>query len=659
MAHTAHADFETRSACDLRVAGVRRYVEHPTTGIWCLAWRLDDGPVQLWHPGEPEPEALLEHVLLRGRVVAHNAGFERAVWNTLLPQWPKLKIQQMDCTMARAQALGLPAGLDMLSQALGLKITKDREGYALMMRMCRPRAMNGDEPVWWNEADKVRRLGEYCRTDVEVECLVDEALPALSATERRVWELDQAINDRGVRLDIPLAEHAVSVVAEARRRANDRMWLITEGAVQKTTETAKVVRFLNARGIACESVAKGEVEELVLKSQVLGDPVAEEVITLRRAASKTSNDKYKAMVNSVSADGRGRGYLAYNAAATGRWAGRLIQPQNLPRVDPDRDAPDVERTLQLLGWHRSPADTVDALDMLTGNALEALSKCLRAMIVAPAGRRFYGGDFSNIEGRLNAWMAGEQWKLDAFYDYDANRGHDLYKLAYAKSFDVAPESVDKDQRQIGKVQELALGFQGSVGALHSMAANYGVKLDDDRAAEIVAAWRFANPKIVEFWWALQDAAVEATASPGTIAEAGAVKYIAANGFLFCRLPSGRVMAYSTPRLVERVTRAGRKAWSVEYDGLDQVTNRWGPQRLYGGLQCNNVVQGTARDVMVEAMFRAEAKGYPVVLTVHDELLCERATGSAAELQAIMSELPAWAQGLPLAAAAWEDVRYVK
>lgn len=663
----AHIDFETRSTVDLKKAGAWRYSRDASTQIICMAWRIGDGKIEVWKPGLPFPGALFDHVASGGRVISHNAPFEYVIWNNVLAPAtgaPQLRIEQLDCTMARAMSLALPATLEQAAMALGVRVQKDMEGRGLMMRMCKPRGydQNG-QAIWLEDALSIDRLTRYCETDVAAECEVDAALPRLSPAERRVWELDQRINGRGVMLDIPLVTAAQAAVKEASRRADERMWWLTDGDVKRCTETAKIVAWLNKRGVPCESVAKGEVEEIVLASKVIGDATAEEVIRLRRAAGKSSTAKFNAMLDSCGHDGRVRGTLQYHAASTGRWGGRLIQPQNLPRVDPDRDLPDVMRALDLLSAGKAAAEVVDGLDLLTGDTLGTLSRCLRAMLIAAPGKIFVGGDFSNIEGRVNAWLAGESWKVEAFRDFDAGTGHDLYKLAYARAFGKTPEEVTKAERQIGKVMELALGYQGGVGAFQTMAGGYGIKVTDERADELKRAWRNAHPHIVKSWWALQDASLEAVSSPGiTVRLLGnRVAYHAANGFLFCQLPSLRVLAYANPRIVQVETPKGDIRHQVEFDGVDSVTKKWGPQRLYGGLGCENIVQAVARDIMVEAMRRIDSE-YPVVLTVHDELLSEVDEGLgdvSGQYARRMSELPAWAAGLPVAAQAWTDKRYVK
>jgi DNA polymerase bacteriophage-type len=697
---SAHFDLETRSTVDLKKAGAFRYFEHPLTEIICMSWRIGDhGPVNRWRPGDEDPYELLRHVETGGRMVGHNVGFDRRGWNVKAPEhWPRISIEQSDCTMARGLALGLPASLDQLGRALKTPMRKDADGHRLMMQMCKPRRTDADGAVvWWDDEERVERLQAYCDQDVETETDVDRSIPALSAEERRVWELDQRINDRGVMIDTASVTRALAVVEEALKRADDRMWWLTDGEVKKCSEAAKVVKWLNGRGIPATSVAKGEIEEIVLATSILGDETAEEVIRLRRAAARTSTAKFKAMLNSVCADSRVRGSLAYHGAATGRWAGRIIQPQNFLRFDAE-DLPDVMMILDLLGLPRSAGEIVDAIEAIIGPPLESVAKTMRAMLAAAPGRKFVSGDFANIEGRGAAWIADEHWKLEAFRDYDRGVGFDLYNLSYARSFgmDVAAMPKKSFMRQIGKVQELALGYQGSVGAYITMAATYLIKPAQVAAAAktavspeewfavattysddmsrgldqetwtgikiVVNAWRAAHPNIVQAWWDLQDAAIEAVGHPGLKVPVlqGRVTYLAANGFLYCRLPSGRVICYAMPRLIRTETETGRVKLQVEYDAVDSYTKRWGPQRLYGGLQFNNVVQGLARDKLVSSMFRLEDAGYPLVLTVHDDNTSEvdEMFGSAAEYGAIMAEPDEWCPTMPVAVQAWEGARWV-
>ena len=681
----AHLDIETRSTCDLKTAGLYRYFEDPETEVLCVRWRIGDGPVGEWRKGGPFPTGLnllADHIAAGGIVAGHNIAFDREGWNTRVAYdlgCPRIRVEQTDCTMSRAAALSLPQSLEQAGKALGLSIKKDVEGHRVMMRMCKPKKVHPDGRVEWNETpEQLARLSEYCAQDVLAECAIDAAVPQLSPSEKRLWALDQKINARGVMLDMPMVDKALAVAERAALAASEQVYELTDGAVQRTTETAKIVKWLNDRGIPTSSIAKGEQEELLVRADLFDDPLARQVIELRRASAKSSVAKYRAMQRSVCKDGRVRGTLNFHGASTGRWAGRLIQPQNLPRIG---DAgPDVEDLHAILAAY--DADEAFAVCQLNfDNPLDVLSKALRSMLIAAPGHKLIGGDYSNIEGRVNAWLAGEHWKVEAFADFDAGVGVDLYVLAYAKAFGVATDAVDKSLRQQGKVMELALGYQGGVRAFQKMAAGYGMIVSDERADELKVAWREAHPAIVKTWYALQDAAIHAVKNPGMKVPCldGKIIYRVANNILWCRLPSGRPLAYVAPWIESGQCREchglgqvededcaacwgrGQVKERVAFHGQNSATKKWQKNALYGGLQCENVVQAIARDILAEGMFRLEDAGYPLVLTVHDENICEvpDGFGSPEELAELMSIVPTWAEGLPVAVSAWEDKRYVK
>lgn len=709
-----HIDFETASTVDLTKAGAYVYAESPTTRVWLMSYSWDGALIYRWRPGHPDPAQLLEHVRNGLPVVVHKAEFERVIWNIVLRghyglrHWPELRIEQMDCTLSRAAAMSLPLSLDELTAVLGLEQQKDMQGAALMKKMAKPRRVHEDGRIdWWEEPGYLDRLGDYCDQDIRAEFAADQALPALSPHERAVWELDQRINDRGIPVDIDMAMRAVDVVEAAKKRADKRMAEITGHAVTKCSQTANLVAWINSRGIVCDSVRKGAQDDLVFISSVMGDDNVKQALELRRSSNKSSTAKYKKTLDCVCADGRMRHLLQYHGAGPGRWAGRLVQPQNYPRVDHERDGALVEFVVNALRAGMSARDTLDMIEMGTGDPLVALSKALRGTFYASEGRRFLGGDFANIEGRVNAWIANEDWKTEAFRQYDAGVGPDLYKLAYSRSFGKPVEEVGKGQeRQIGKVQELALGYQGGVGAFITMGDTYNVKTYDlvapvqaaagaekwdttairyEKATDkhglpedewtavkiIVTNWRAAHPNIVQSWWDLKDAAIEAVSSPGRVVPcySGRVRYVCADNWLYCQLPSGRVLAYAAPwieqSVVVLVNKDGeefeRVEHTVKFYGRDSVTKQWRVKALYGGLQCENIVQATARCLLDRAMLRLEAAGYPIVLTVHDEILVEleKEYGSVDEFTRLMSVVPDFCYGLPVVVSAWEDERYVK
>lgn len=714
--YAAHIDFETRSPTDLRKSGAYRYAEDPNTGTWCMSWRIGvDGPVNRWHPGDPDPQPLLNHVASGGTVVAHNAAFERAIWNRVVrvryaPHWPKLWLQQQDCTMARAAAVAHPQKLDTLCRVAGADHVKDQEGAALMMKMARPRGWNNDGTIiWWDSEENKQRLGEYCDTDVLTESSVDEKIPPLTDSEKQVWMFDQTINDRGINIDVQAAAQCAELVEFAKKKADSLMRRITSRQVPRCSNDAKMVAWINSHGLDFDTVKKGVTDDIIFMAGLKKKQEVIDAIKLRAASKKTSTAKYKAMLACVCEDGRIRGLLNYHGASTGRWAGRLVQPQNFPRVDYDMEGVKFEWLQHMFHSDMETKDIYERISAVYGenSVLVILSRALRSMICAPEGKQLIGGDFSNIEGRKNAWLAGEEWKLQAFQDYDDGVGQDLYKLAFSKSMNVPVEEVDDWGRQVGKVQELACGYQGSIGAYVSMADNYGITPYDfsgpvyeTTAAEvwdmtasmyegsrnkyglqekewtaikiIVDGWRKANSKIVESWWEYQDAAIEAAAAPGHAIKCanGRVTYFSDGRCLWCVLPSGRMLCYSAPE-VEReeytYMRDGeeRQGWrrKVTFWGMDGTTKQWRKNSLYGGLQCENIVQAASRDLMVDRMVAIEAAGYPIVLTVHDEIVAEtpldRSDLNAPHFEQLMSVKPSWAEGLPLSVKAWEHERYVK
>lgn len=715
MLDKAHLDFETKSTTDLLKSGVHRYVEDPNTDAWGFSWRLGTGLVYQWRPGSPDPIALLEHIARGGVVVAHNAAFERWLWNGVIrrrhcPHWPILRIEQQDCTMARAAAIAHPQKLENLALVLHCTQQKDIVGHNLMLKMCRPRKYHPSGYIeWWDDPKDVNRLMQYCDQDIRTEDEVDTKLPPLTAYELKVWQFDQVVNDRGINFDVNAITKCVEMVGMAKKSADSAMRHLTERAVPKCTTDAKIIDWIQGRGIDCTTVKKSVQDDLIFMGDLANDPLVRQVIELRKSAKKTSTAKYAAMLKCICSDGRIRGLLNYHGASTGRWAGRLVQPQNFPRVM-DKDAPAIIRWMHEMLELYSAKDVFDCIVMIYGPdyPLKLLSLALRSMIKASPGKKLVGGDFANIEGRINAWFANAQWKIQAFREYDAGTGPDLYKLAAAKTFGTKVEEVDEILRQIGKVEELSLGYQGSIGAFINMGDNYGLNPYDvsnpimcattpvqwDAVAQqyesaknknslrekewtalkvTVDNWREANAEIVQLWWDLQDAAIEAVAAPGQVVSCarGRVSYYSDERCLWNILPSGRILCYSAPTVrtseVEYVCKytgetKTRIKKTVHFWGRNSETTQWEESSLYGGLQCENVVSGTARDVMVDRQFAAEERGYPLILTVHDELLTEPpddALYSAGELQQIMSILPHFTPGLPLAAKAWEDKRYIK
>lgn len=745
-------DFETRSVLPIKKVGAYKYCEHITTSVVCASYKLPGQPLRRWKPGDPYPSDLMLHVTHGGRVVAHNAAFERQVWNKVwcrqLPldfPFPELAIRQMSCTMVRSFACNLPGKLDQLLKLLGGP-QKDMAGHAAMLRVSKPKRIDKvTGAITWNDDPVLlNTVYTYCDDDVYGEEYANNVLPELTPDEEELYYLDQEMQDAGVPRNQQFIDRAVELVEYATEKAHEEIWVLTGGAVEKATKIKDLVAWLNGRGVVADSMRAGDRTRLLALASDLGDDDAGEAIELRATTAKTSTAKYKALQGMMCRDGCVHGTTQFlGAQQTGRWAGRLSQDQNYPRVSDDYEADAVAYVVGVTSDATIPIHEAYEMIELLGppnlangdkqhglSTLAWMAKSLRSTIATyNEGTLMVGGDFSNIEGRVNAWLAGEAWKLQAFIDYDNGVGPDLYKLAVAKAFALLVDAITKPQRQIGKVMELACGYQGGVGAFVTMVATYLLKLPDlaraiydttpadvwdataakyDHATDkhdldawiwtavkiAVTGWRKANVAIVQSWWTVQDAAIEAVDRPGVpvYMYGGKANYISDGHFLYCHLPSGRVIMYAQPHidtlLEERIWNGTQYIdvdglWPWELDALVasgyKVTTRrrkgvrfyglsntkqWVKKALYGGYQVENIVQAASRDFMSSAMRRAIEYGYRMRLTVHDELLTTvpfSAQGDRyeAHFKWLMMQRPPWAQDCPVTATTWSGQVYTK
>lgn len=658
-----HIDFETRSNVDLKKTGVHVYAADESTDVWCMAYAIDDGPVELWTPDDlflPFPESLLNPESLDVQIYAHNAAFELAIWNGCMTRrygWPALPTHLVHCTMALAYAMALPGSLENAASALGLAMGKDKEGHRLMMQMSGPRRIEKDGTlIWWDDDARKQRLYEYCKQDIVVERELEKRLMKLPAVERELWLLDQEINNRGVYIDLPAVNAAIALVEYEKERLDKEMEIATGGRVAACSQVAELTRWIQEHGIEIDGLAKADVAALLEGTTALPDAVRR-ALELRREAAKSSTAKLKSMAQAVSADSRVRGIFQYHGASTGRWAGRRIQPQNLPR--PTISQKDIEYAIGVM-VSLPTKEAAETLNFMYGSAMQTISDCLRGMITAAPGHDLIAADFSAIEARVLAWLAGQDDVLAIF------KGHGkIYEHAAAGIYGKRMEDVTKDERQIGKVAVLALGYQGGVGAFQTMARGYGVKITDERADEIKYAYRQSNQHIVRYWYALEDAAKAAVRNPGKIFTAGAqgreVRFKKSGSFLFCRLPSGRCLTYPYARAVEKETKIGFKE-VLSYKTTDSLTKKWEESDSYGGLLSENVTQAVARDLLASAMLLLNQRGYIIPpMHVHDEIVCEvpEGFGSVEEMETLITEPPVWAKDCPIAAEGWRGKRYRK
>lgn len=970
-----YLDFETRSGLELPDVGADQYLAHPWADIWCLGYAVGDAPVQVVSHPYDVMEVANEIALSGKRIVAHNAVFEYLVWNYILD--PKyfagpLPPARFECTMAAGYAMSLPGSLDDLSAALGIEAKKDMAGSRLAKQMSKPRRIDeAGHPIWWDEPEKLQRLMTYCAQDIEVVREIHRRLVPLSDYERRTWIMDFGINRRGVYTDQPAIQCASSIVAQEQGAEMGKLFQLTGGLVHGPSEVKKLTEWIQAQGVEIPGLAKQDVIDTLSTDDLPAH--VREALTIRQNYAKTSTAKLGKMRHCAGTDGRVRGILQYHASSTGRWGGRMIQPQNLPRPTiSQEEIDDIIDRLQTA----TPEEAAAYIKVFHGPPIARVADCLRGMLRAAPGKQLYVGDFANIEGRVLAWLAGEDWKVQAFRDFDEGKGDDLYLLAAARIFHKPVTVFNKKspERQIGKVAELACiaegsrvltdkglvaiekvttdmkvwdgvdfvphegvvyrgikevqrydgltatkdhlvwtegapgpvpfelaasrgsrllrsgsggrsirtsanhsigtsiyervdaricrnrvrglrrvpmdisreldngekqrvpgvlpatgcshlvdearncdetavyqpqrqgvpelwrardsiqirfrprggamdtesfrarsvqrnrphrqrralrtgkfdvldagrakqehsaehglcyrcgmgaeepvcraydesfttsralsarcptdgvsssvreekglaphsatpprarvydivnagprhrftvenilvhncGYQGGVGAFQTMAHTYGVKVSDIEADQIKKAWRSAHPKIQQYWWDLESAAIRAVETPGVVFRVRSVAFAVRGSFLWCQLPSGRRLCYPYPTLEDKDTPWGEVKPQVVYKTVDDRTRQWGRTSTYGGKLAENITQAVARDILVDRMHDLELHGWNIVLHVHDEIVAEDTPDrDLAEYLGVMRKQPHWAPDLPLAVEGLAGTRYKK
>ena len=630
-----YVDTETFNEAPITV-GTARYCE--SVELMVISWAVDDGPIEVLDltAGADYPPSFADAWWRADCVVAHNAFFDRSVLATKGIARP---LSQWHCTQAQALAHSLPGSLDKLSAIYNLgDAAKDKEGKQLIQLFCKPRpktskirrATRETHPTEW------QKFLDYAGQDIVALRALHKKLPTWNCTaaEREAWLLNQEINDRGFLIDQDLATAAIATCERAKAALQARTKDIT-GTDLSVQQRAALQALLREYGVSLPDMTASTLERR-LEDPDLPAPVRE-LIGIRLEMCQTSNAKWPKLLASVSSDGRLRGTSQFcGASRTGRDSGRIFQPLNLPR--PPKYLEGDEQFVDAI--------KLGVADLVYDNPMEVTSAALRGALVAPPGKKLVVADLNAIEGRVAAWVAGEQWKLDAYA-----RGDDLYVLAYAASFHKPAADVTKAERQIGKVEELALGFGGAAGAFGTMAAMYGVELPDDEVRAVVKAWRAANPKIVQFWWDLERAVKNITSTVNGTVDLGPLRIQKQGAWLRIILPSGRSLSYAQPRIEDD---------QFTYMGLNQYTRKWERISSYGGKLFENVVQAIARDVLVAAMKRCAANGFDIVLTVYDEIIAEAVMGRTVdEMISLMTTIPHWAPGLPLAAGGFETQRYYK
>ncbi|MDD7465136.1 MAG: DNA polymerase [Actinomycetaceae bacterium] len=633
-------DLETFSPINLAKAGVYKYADDPDFRILLFSYAVDDGKVQTVDlaSGEQIPADVLA-ALDDPQVVkwAFNTSFERTCLSAYLGR--RLDPAGWRCSMVWAATLGLPLSLKDVGAVLNLDAQKMSEGKDLIKYFCVPdkdghQHQPSDDPAGW------ALFKTYNARDVEVETAIRHKLAHFPVPEY-VWEqyeVDQRINDRGIRIDTTLAANAIHIDEAHRAQAFARAQELT--GLENPASPLQLQEWLNQHGCPIESMAKEAVDEAL--ASATGD--VRQALELRQELSRSSVAKYRKMMDATCTDQRAHGLLQfYGANRTGRWAGRLVQVQNLPR----NYLPDLAQARALVR-----DGNCEALEMLYPSVPDTLSQLIRTAFIPSDNCRFIVADYSAIEARVLAWMAGETSTLAAF-----ENGEDLYCATASAMFGVPVEKhgANSELRQKGKIAVLACGYNGSVGALKAMGA-LKMGLTEDELEPIVDAWRAANPHIVQFWHEVDKAATKAI-STGRSVTLGDLSFEKKSGMLFITLPSGRRLAYVQPGI--GVNRFG--GTSITYWGQG-VARKWQKLETYGGKLVENIVQAIARDLLAEAITRIEKAGYQIVMHIHDEVVIDEPADSgttAADICALMTQLPEWAAGLPIDAAGYECSFYQK
>lgn len=652
-------DFESRSACDLKKHGAHVYSEHPTTDILCMAMKWEGKPPFVVTPRTTTGAALKDLLEIADTIEAHNMSFEYVMWeNIAVPRygWPPLPMEKLRCSAAKAAMHSLPRRLEDACNALGLPVRKDMEGYKLMLKMCKPRRPRKGEPednpgdpyghYWHDDPALHARLQQYCMADVVAEEALSNALRDLPDSELKIWQLDQLINNRGILADLPACRAMTEMVGEHEGRLLERLAVLTNGAVRTAKQVEALRGYLRGLGVDLPDLAASTVKE-ALKGEL--DGTAKELLEIRRSLGRSSSAKYRAIIDRASEDGRVRGTLLYHGASTGRWSGAGIQPQNFPsRIKTSAEPESILEAVMAGG--------LDLHNMLyTDDPMSSAGAITRSVLVASPGKDLIVADLSAIEGRMLAWLAGEDSELEVY-----RQDKDPYIAAASLILHKPYDQVTKEERQSpGKISVLACGYQGSAGAVRKFGGE-GMT-DDEIKEQIVNPWRDAHPMTVQYWWDLEKACFNAVKEPGKVFAARGIHYRVKGRFLLCRLPSGRLLYYYAPRIEPVMTAWEELKDQVTYMTVHSVTSKWERTNTYGGKLAENATQAASRDILANGMIEVEAAGYPIVLSVHDEIISEvpAGSGSVEEFEGLMCRVPAWANGLPLKAKGFRARRYKK
>lgn len=667
-------DYETRSEADLRKTGSYEYSLHPSTQILCASWRLgtrrqlreeieNEVRPQIWSSAFPNAklktelfEALTNENI---KIIAHNALFEQVItrntFSRMVDEPSLLKnipSSRWICTASMAAALALPRNLEGACSALNLPIQKDMVGRRLILKYCKPRKPSKNNPAKWHSSVRdLRRIMEYCQNDVDAETLLFLSIPELSEQERKVWLLDQKINLRGFLADRELVGQALLHIEAETKYLNKETRDITLNELISTTQRNGVLGWLQNEGVFLPDLRAKTVRDAISEGLVDGD--TKRILQIRQAVSKTSTAKYQAFEMRSRSDGRVRDILVYHTASTGRWGGAGVQPQNFPRGIPGLDTDLASSVLA--------NNDLEFVRLIYGEPMNVLSSCLRSVIISPKERKLFCADYANIEARVLFWAAKHASGLKAF------EKNQIYEEMAAIIFNVPIEKVTKAQRQVGKQALLGCGYGMGWKKFIGTCKNFSIEIDEQIAQAAVSAYRETHYPVVKLWSMYEKAAIAATKNPGkrftinyTSWWVEKLPYLPSVKVLWCKLPSGRKLAYLNAEVKYEPTPWGDRRPVLYHWGVNPLTRKWESSGTYGGRLCENVIQAIARDLMAEAMLRIEDAGYDIILSVHDEIVAEgNGFRDIKGFENLMAHTPIWAEGCPIAVEGWSGERYHK
>lgn len=651
-------DYESKSEADLRAVGAVEYAKHPSTEIMCAGYKINKEPAKIWKPGLDPSELLNVIYDSRFTVVVHNKMFEDCITRFVLGKYHTRAIHRTPnwrCSAAKAAAMALPRDLERASGVMQLAVQKDMEGNRLVKKYMKPRrkwwdwkekfdkgqAYDWEEPKkYFDDPEELEKIYQYCLTDVETEYLLDLKLPHLSETETKIWELNQWMNLRGVKIDVETASLVLNLIDTQSKNLNAELKKITGGAVTTAAQRDRILSWIKYQKAPIGNLQAATVAAVLNTDGV--PPKVRRVLEIRQSLSKSSTKKYQAMVTRAGSDGRVRDLGLYHGDHTGRESGTGLQVKNLPKGK----IKDTNKAIEVI-----KSGDLKLIELLYGDSFQAFSSCIRGMITATPGWWLYSADYNAIECRVLNWLAGETGVLKDF-----ENGVDLYvKMA---------KRIGMDDRSIGKILELALGFGMGVDKLFQTCLDWGVNggrgLTIEQCEAGVKAYRSSHPNVVKFWHMQENAAVQAVRKKHSVIKTKVgISWGMWEKFLWCELPGGKKLYYFGPEVRQEPTPWGEFRPKLYHWHIENTTKQWVCSPTYGGKLVENIVQATARNLMFDAALRLKEHGYHYMFSVHDEIVAEAQKGSVQEFEKILLQKPLWAKGLPIAVGAWKDLRYRK